>query len=508
LSNNFLILNLQFFNLQFSINMICEICSENQVSFIISIVLDSELKELRVCDECAINGMKYENHHINDKTEDIGLICSHCNSKYQYDSTDYCAPLLGCPWCYTQFHEAMVPLLRRIHGCIKHKGKSAFAPNTPNLVPQSNGRTAELSNGRTGRLPFSRSSVSTREAEWMQGKGPSFDVVVSSRIRLARNIDGYSFSNLADQNELYEVAGKIEKALADLAESDHSPLHNGYVVDLEDIDSVDRDFLMERHLISRDLAENRFARRVIIDEKEIISIMINEEDHVRLQGIDSGLQIRELWGMINSIDDQLGNKVDYVYSPDWGFLTACPTNVGTGLRVSVMFHIPALSATKEGKRILTSITNMGYAIRGIYGEGSRATGAFYQISNEATLGQSEEEIIDRMQSVAFQILAREREERQSLLERDRTKLEDIVFRAYGTLANARSISSTESMQLLSWVSLGVSLDIFSGLDVADIARLLVLTRPAHLQKLEKKELNVPTQNINRAKVIRTVLKNV
>jgi len=481
--------------------MICEICSENKVSFIISIVLDSGLKELRVCDECATNGMKHEDHHINYKTEDNGLVCSHCHTRYQYDRTDYCAPMLGCPWCYTQFHETMIPLLRRIHGSTKHKGKSS-------LVPPSNGRTTELRNGRTERLPFSRSTISTREAEWMQGKGPSFDVVVSSRIRLARNIDGYSFCNLADQNELYEVAGKIEKALADLAESDHSPLHNGYVVDLEDIDNVDRDFLMERHLISRDLAEKCFARRVIIDEKEIISIMINEEDHVRLQGIDSGLQIRELWGMINNIDDRLGNKVDYVYSSDWGFLTACPTNVGTGLRVSIMFHIPALSATKDGKRILTSVTNMGYAIRGIYGEGSRAIGAFYQISNEATLGQSEEEIIDRMQSVAFQILAREREERQSLLERDRTRLEDMVFRAYGTLANARSISSTESMQLLSWVSLGISLDILSGLNVADIARLLVLTRPAHLQKLEKKELNVPTQNINRAKVIRTVLKNV
>jgi protein arginine kinase len=488
-------------NFQSLTNMICEICSENQVSFIISIVLDSGLKEFRVCGECATNGMKHESPFISQKIEDNGLVCSHCHSRYQYDKTDYCAPVLGCPWCYTQFHEAMIPLLRRIHGSTKHKGKSSLVQsNLSDLVPQSNGKTE--------RLPFSRSSISTREAEWMRGNGPSFDVVVSSRIRLARNIDGYSFCNLANQNELYEIAGKIEKALADLAESDHSPLRNGYVVDLEDVDNIDRDFLMERHLISHDLAEKRFARRAIIDEKEIISIMINEEDHIRLQVIDSGLQIRELWGMINNIDDSLGNKVDYVYSSDWGFLTACPTNVGTGLRVSVMFHIPALSATKEGKRILKSIANMGYAIRGIYGEGSRATGAFYQISNEATLGQSEEEIIDRMQSVAFQILAREREERQNLLERDRTKLEDIVFRAYGTLINARSISSTESMQLLSWVSLGISLDVLSGLNVADVARLLVLTRPAHLQKLEGKELSVPDQNINRAKVIRTVLKNV
>jgi protein arginine kinase len=472
--------------------MLCEICSANQVSFIISIVLDSGIKELRVCEECATNGMKPEAQHTSLRIEDASLVCSHCHSRYQFEGSDYNTPMLGCPWCYAQFHESLIPLLRKIHGNTKHRGKSALYKKQ-NYV-------------NTKRQPFSRSSVPIREAEWMQGNGPSFDVVVSSRIRLARNIDGYPFCSIADRTELYEVATTIEEALADIAEFDHSPLRNAYVVDLEDVDDIDRDFLMERHLISRDLAEKRFARRVIIDEKEIISIMLNEEDHVRLQVINSGLQIRQLWELINSIDDRLGNKVNYAFSRDWGFLTACPTNVGTGLRVSIMFHIPALSATKEGKRILSSLANMGYAIRGLYGEGSRATGAFYQISNEATLGQSEEEIIDRMQSVAFQILAREREGQQNLLERDRTKLEDKVFRAYGTLTNARSISSIESMELLSWISLGISLDIISGLNVANIARLLVLTRPAHLQKLEGTELDVPTQNINRAKVIRTILK--
>ena len=455
-------------------------------------VLDSGIKELRVCEECATNGMKPEVQHTSLRIEDASLVCSHCHSRYQFEGSDYNTPMLGCPWCYAQFHESLIPLLRKIHGNTKHIGKSA-------LYKKQNYVNAK-------HQPFSRSSVPIREAEWMQGNGPSFDVVVSSRIRLARNLGGYSFCSIADRSELYEVAITIEEALADIAEFDHSPLRNAYVVDLEDVDDIDRDFLMERHLISRDLAEKRFARRVIIDEKEIISIMLNEEDHVRLQVINSGLQIRQLWELINSIDDRLGNKVNYAFSRDWGFLTACPTNVGTGLRVSIMFHIPALSATKEGKRILSSLANMGYAIRGLYGEGSRATGAFYQISNEATLGQSEEEIINRMQSVAFQILAREREGQQNLLERNRTKLEDKVFRAYGTLTNARSISSIESMDLLSWISLGISLDIISGLNAANIARLLVLTRPAHLQKLEGTELDVSTQNINRAKVIRTILK--
>ena len=233
--------------------------------------------------------------------------------------------------------------------------------------------------------------------------------------------------------------------------------------------------------------------------------MLNEEDHVRLQVINPGSQTRESWEMINSIDDELGQNLDYAFSRDWGYLTACPTNTGTGLRVSVMLHIPALAATKEGNKLITSISNMGYAVRGMYGEGSRATGAFYQISNEATLGQSEKEIVDRIHSVAQQIVDREREERWLLMRRSGIKLEDKIFRAYGTLANARSISSIEALQLLSWVSLGISIDMLPELSRTDVARLLVLTRPAHLQKYEGKKLDAAARDISRAAVVRAAL---
>jgi len=472
--------------------MLCEICSEKQASFVISAIVGSKLREFRACEDCAI-GNTQSKIQTDEKSE---YICPRCHCGYYPESDRDCAPLLGCSDCYENFHGQLMPLLRRIHGSVKHKGKS----NSENY--SHNPQKVSTLNSH-----FSHSDVSTKEAEWMQDSGPDSDVVVSSRIRLARNLDGFMFCNVADQIELMEISAMVERASIGIAESNDSRLRDAYIVDLEDIDDIDRAFLMERRLISHDLAEKYVARKVIIDEKEIISIMINEEDHIRLQAIGSGLQIKQLWEIINVIDNNLGRRLSYSFSPDLGFLTACPTNVGTGLRVSVMFHLPALSTTREGKRILNSVANMGCAIRGIYGEGSRTIGAFYQISNEATLGQSEEEILERMRSIAFQILSREREERQFLMGRDRTKLEDIVLRAYATLTNAKIISSSESLELLSWVSLGVSLGIISGIKQNDISRLLILTRPAHLQKFEGERIDSRTRDIDRAEVISKILKS-
>lgn len=472
--------------------MLCEICSEKKASFVISAVVNSSLIEIRACEDCATGNIESK-IHVSEKNK---YICPHCKCGYYFKNDMNCAPLLGCSECYIHFHDQLMPILRRIHGDTRHKGK----------LP-SGGENQYLKQINTNRTTFFHNSVSIKEAKWMQDKGPDSDVVISSRIRLARNIDGFLFCNVADQSELTEIATIIEHGAAEIAKYNQSLLHRAYVIDLEELDSLDCIFLMERHLISRDLAEKYIARKVIIDEKEIISIMINEEDHIRLQTIGSGLQLRNLWEVINAIDNELGRKISYSFSAELGFLTACPTNTGTGLRVSVMFHLPALATTKEGRRILNSIVNMGYAIRGMYGEGSQTTGAFYQISNEATLGQSEEDIIENMQSIALQILSKEREARQILLERNRIKLEDMVLRAYGTLINAKTISSLESLELLSWVSLGVSLGIISGINPTNVARLLVLTRPAHLQKIEEKKLDFATRDINRAEIIRKILKN-
>jgi len=485
--------------------MLCEICHKNQVSFIISVSTNSLVKEARMCEECATPNMDREMPDTHGDSEVAHGECPECHSVYQKTKTDIDGhdnlPLLGCPACYKEFHEELTPLLRRIHGSIVHVGKAYEAKNEGQRA-KSDGQKS-----KSKKLHNLRSMIrgSRAEAEWMQGNGPDCDVVISTRVRLARNLSGHLFCNLAEPSELYQIATMVENAVSDLGKSEVLPLRNVSTIKLESLDDIGREFLIERHLISRELAEKNGTGRAIVGEKEVVSIMLNEEDHIRLQVINSGLQIRQSWETISAIDNGLGQKLDYACSPRWGYITACPTNIGTGLRVSVMFHIPALAATKAGGEVLSSISDMGYTIRGIYGEGTRAIGAFYQISNEATLGQTEEEITDHIQSIARQVIDRERMERRLLMERNRINVEDRVFRSYGTLMNSRTISSREAQSLLSWVSLGINMGILSEARRGDIARLLVLTRPAHLQKCEGKKLDAVDRDISRATVIRTIL---
>jgi len=450
--------------------MLCEKCHENQATFIISVSVNSSIKEIRVCEECATCNMENGFPNISTGSMTVDRKCPKCHSRYSRSG------LLSCPTCYTEFREELEKTAKR---------QSGEMPS-----------------------PLASTDLDSRvlaKAKWMRGDGPDCDVVISTRIRLARNVSGYAFCSSAEKVELQQVAEAVENAFVNIREYTNSPLRNVSISRLEHLDPIDREFLIERHLISRDLAEKNGTGKVIVDEEEVLSIMINEEDHIRLQVIDSGLRLRQSWEMINSIDDELGQEIDYAFSPDWGYLTACPTNIGTGLRVSVMLHIPALAATKEGKQILLSISDMGYAIRGIYGEGSQATGAFYQISNEATLGRSEEEIVDRIRWVARQIADREREERGLLMEKNGIGAEDKIFRSYGTLMNARLISSREALSLLSWISLGSSIGVLPESSRTDITRLLVLTRPAHLQKCKGRKLNSVDRDISRAAAIREIL---
>ncbi len=501
--------------------MLCEICRENQVSFIISVSENLSVKAIRVCEECATRDVEHRipNAHRDSEVADRECPECHCqlsvvscqlsvkgapktdNRKLKTENGHDGLPLLGCPVCYTEFREELTPLLRRIHGSVTHVGKTYRAKSKRQRAE----RKEQTAKGK--KLYNLRSMVRGRraEAEWMQGNGPDCDVVISTRVRLARNLSGNLFCNLAEASELNQIATIVEGVISYLNKEEGFPLQNASTIRLEDLDDLDREFLIERHLISRDLAEKNGVGRAIVGKKEVVSIMLNEEDHIRLQVINSGLQIRQSWETINAIDDELGQELGYAYSPCWGYLTACPTNVGTGLRVSVMLHIPALAATKEGGKVLSSVSDMGYTIRGTYGEGSGAIGAFYQISNEATLGQTEEEIIDRIQSIARQIIDREREERRLLMEKNRIKVEDRVFRSYGTLMNSRSMSSREAQTLLSWVSLGINIGILSEASRSDIAQLLVLTRPAHLQEYEGKRLDAAARDISRAAVIRAIL---
>lgn len=483
--------------------MLCEICRENQVSFIICVSDNSSVKELRVCGECATRDVEHRIPDMHDSSEAVARECPECHSRYQKISMDVDGdvPLLGCPACYTEFQEELAPLLRRIHGNVVHVGKTHKVKSKRRRAKRKEQRA------RSKKDYNLRSMVRGPRAEagWMQANGPDCDVVISTRIRLARNLSGHLFCNLAEASELNQIATMVEDSVFWSRSGGSSCLRNASTIRLGNLDDIDREFLVERHLISRDLAEKNGTGKAIVGEKEVVSIMLNEEDHIRLQAIDSGLQIRQLWETISAIDDELGQELNYACSLCWGHLTACPTNVGTGLRVSVMLHIPALAATKEGGRVLSSVSDMGYTIRGMYGEGSRATGAFYQISNELTLGQTEEEIIDRIRSIVRQIIDREREERRLLVEENGIKVEDKVFRSYGTLMNSRSISSREAQNLLSWVSLGVSIGLLSEASRSNVARLLVLTRPAHLQKYEGKRLGAAARDISRAAVIRTVL---
>lgn len=477
--------------------MLCEICHKNNVSFTIVSLFGSKIKELHVCEGCALYTGSVA-HKL--QKELLQRKCSNCSLEQNmvYNTLNNKSfsniPLFGCPVCYSDFYDELIPLLRRLHGSIMHRGKIAKRSN--DLV--KNKETDSFS-------CFRHVSAITPEARWMQGNGPDFDVVVSTRIRLARNLDNHLFSSIANESELKDIADTVENALSDLKSCNY--LQNACIINLDEVDSVDRELMVERHLISKDLAERKGTRKIIIGEEEILSIMINEEDHIRLQAIDSGLQIRELWSIINNIDSELEYKVNYAFSPNFGYLTTCPSNVGTGLRVSVMFHIPALAGTRDGNKILSSVSNMGYAIRGLYGEGSQAIGSFYQISNEITLGQTEEEIVENIQSIALQILNHERRARSSLLRENRMGLEDKVFRSYGILKNARVISYKEALDLLSWVNLGIDLGILSGLNRAEIAKLLVLAQPAHLHKLNCNVSDAVKQDISRAELIRATLNN-
>lgn len=473
--------------------MLCEICRKNNVSFTIVSLLGSKVKEINVCEDCAMLDTKSVAHEM--QKQSLLRKCSNCGFEQKIlHNTFNNITLFGCSMCYNDFHDELIPLLRRLHGSTKHRGK--VIKRSGNLVKN---------NGQNSASCFRHISAINPEARWMQGSGPDFDVVISTRIRLARNLDGHLFSSIADESELKEIADTVEYALSDLKSCNY--LQNACIINLDEMDSVDRELMVEHHLISRDLVDRKGIRKVIIGKEEILSIMLNEEDHIRLQVINSGLQVRELWNIINYIDNELGHKVDYAFSSDYGYLTTCPSNVGTGLRVSVMVHIPALAGTRDGNKILSSISDMGYCLRGLYGEGSQAVGSFYQISNEVTLGQTEEEIIENIQSVALQILDHERRARRMLMKENRIGLEDKIFRSYGILTNARAIPYKEALNLLSWVSLGNDLGIISGLNKANIAKLLILTQPAHLQKMNRDISDTLKRDISRAELIRVTLNN-
>ena len=338
-----------------------------------------------------------------------------------------------------------------------------------------------------------------RNAEWLMGAGPEAYIVVSSRLRFARNISGLPFPGRADSATRNEVRELVERVLEGAR-----LMHGSLYIRLDELGEMDRHFLVERHLISREHARGDQGSGLAIGDKEIMSLMVNEEDHLRLQVLRSGFQLKEALEQINRLDNEMGKKLDYAFSPSFGFLTSCPTNVGTGLRASVMLQLPGLVLANQIKQVLQAIAKLGLAVRGMYGEGTEASGNLFQISNQVTLGMSEEDIVHNLEKVINQIVGHESKARKALLQKNRKVLEDRVHRALGLLTSARIISSKETIDLLSALKLGLDLKLVD-LDLGTINELFILTQPAHLQKLAGKELKAEERDIVRANLIRRKL---
>ena len=339
------------------------------------------------------------------------------------------------------------------------------------------------------------------DSEWLRSTGPSSEIVMSSRTRLARNLDKLSFSHWADKRQQEDI---LNSAL-DAAKS-VSYLKDALFLRLKDLSEVDRLFLVERHLMSPEHTKDVEFKALIVDPKEIISIMINEEDHLRIQILQSGLNLMECWRIIDAVDTELSKKLSFAYSTKWGYLTACPTNTGTGLRGSIMLHLPSLVFTGQIGKILQATAKLGLNIRGLYGEGTEASGNFFQVSNQVSLGRTEEDIIDNIERIINQIIAREEATRRNVIAKNKEALVDRVWRAFGTLKNARIITSNETIALLSAIRLGVDVGVVKNMDRRMINELLILTQPAHLQKLEGKVLNANERDVKRAELIRERLK--
>ncbi|MGB2705885.1 MAG: protein arginine kinase [Candidatus Omnitrophota bacterium] len=339
-----------------------------------------------------------------------------------------------------------------------------------------------------------------KESEWLKGTGPKSNIVISSRVRLARNINGFRFFNWAKPKEKEDILRAVKAAV-----EKSKFLKKSLFLKMKDLTEIDRQFLVERHLMSPEHMIDPEYKGLLIDDKEIISIMINEEDHVRMQILQSGFNIIEAWRMSNEIDTDLGKRMHYAFSARWGYLTACPTNTGTGLRASIMLHLPALVMTNQIGRVFQAISKLGLTLRGFYGEGTEAIGNFFQISNQVTLGRSESDLIEKISGIVDKLVKREESTRNILASRNRDELSDKIWRAYGTLKSARIITSTEAIKLLSDIRLGVDLGIAGSIDKALINELFVLTQPAHLQKIEGKLLNPNQRDCKRADIIRKKL---
>lgn len=342
-------------------------------------------------------------------------------------------------------------------------------------------------------------------SSWSKGIGAEADIVIASRVRLARNLSGLPFPYRMNQNEAQELLGKAAVAVKALAQETKCEYQ---LYRLEDVAHLDRMILVEKHLISPELAKGLPGRAVAVSEDESVSIMINEEDHLRIQCLLPAFQLTEAWQLASKIDDLLEERLPLAFDADFGYLTACPTNTGCGLRASVMLHLPALALSKQLNGVFSALPRMGMTVRGIYGEGSEAHGNLYQISNQVTLGLAEQEIIERLQLAVKQVIDKERRAR-AWLQRERSDFFfDQIGRSYGILKNCRVLSAQEMMERLSLLRLGMDMGVLTPLSGKELNELMVMGQPGFLQKRAGGELSPQMSCSRRAGVMRENLKNV
>lgn len=329
------------------------------------------------------------------------------------------------------------------------------------------------------------------------GSGPEDQIVLSSRVRLARNVEGFAFPGWAKKPERVRSFENIQPAVQDV-----ELFHGGFSAAMEELSAQDKQILVERHLISREHANKGAGSGIVLARDQELGVMINEEDHLRMQAIKPGFQIEEAWKAVNELDTQLESRLPYAFSKTLGYLTACPTNLGTGIRVSAMLHLPGLVLADQINGTINAVTKLNHAVRGLYGEGTDASGNIFQVSNQMTLGESEEEIVVRLSKVLRQIITNERNARRKLLEDDPKMVYNHIGRAYGILSNAHRISSKEAMNQLSMVTLGVELDLFEGLSRSHVNELFLKGQPAHLQQSSPEKLSSDQRDILRADMLR------
>ncbi|MEA4862184.1 MAG: ATP--guanido phosphotransferase [Victivallaceae bacterium] len=331
---------------------------------------------------------------------------------------------------------------------------------------------------------------------WLADSGPSEDIAISSRIRLARNLSGHFFPVHASDEQLQAVANLVAESCAGLPD-------DRLEFSISELDENDRMLLFERRLVSRELFKRPTGAKLLVTPDECSSIMVNEEDHLRLQGLLPGLQLEKVYEQVNRLDDQLAGTLDFAFDPKLGFLTSCPTNLGTGMRASVMLHLPGLVMTKEIGRAVQGITQLHLTVRGIFGEGSDNRGNLFQISNQSTLGESESEIIGRLGRVIAKLIEGEKFARGQLLSASPELLYDRVGRAYGTLRYSYILSVEEALNSLSMLRLGVDMGMFTAVDIHTVNDLFVKVNPAHLKRLTNSKL---PPDAARAAMVREILK--